>query len=442
MKKTMLAAAVVSGIVSGMLAGSVQAETENPQGRLARAVIGDSLEQHGVLVHGWMQAGLIANGNGTDDVAKQGFLNSDEGFNLNQLALTIEKPVKSNIVSRATPTPAPMPQAMDWGFNITTIYGNDSNFFKTYGWDEDLSVNDISDNDEEAFTFTQAYLEFYFPVLGGSNLMLGLFHTPLENEIGFAWPAPAPTEFYTHSYSFMAGPAKHAGALYSFKLPSEQGENIWGFEVGAVQGWNNWQDENNDLDVIANLRWRSANMATWVDWENIYGNGANDSFAGCACGSPYPTATAPGEKADRYQTYLTLAQQLNGDNRVALEMSYGEQEKAALNGGQDANWYGANLNWYHKVTPALSWNSRLEWFNADDAANLVLTGAAAGKAPSEWSTGDFYALTTNMNWQPANGVRIRPELRYDMQKSDGPDAFANGTKDSQWLASVDLIVYF
>jgi len=442
MKKTLLTTAVVSGISLSMAAGSVQADAENPQGRLARALIGDVLEQNGILVHGWMQAGLIANDNGTDDVSKQGFLNSDEGFNLNQLALTIEKPVKSNIVSRATPTPAPMPQEMDWGFNITTIYGNDSNFFKTYGWDEDWGVNDISDNDEEALTFTQAYMEFYFPVLGGSNLMLGLFHTPLENEIGFAWPAPAPTEFYTHSYSFMAGPAKHAGALYSFKLPSEQGQNIWGFELGAVQGWNNWQDENNDLDVIANLRWRSANMETWIDWENIYGNGANDSFAGCACGSPYPTATAPGEKADRYQTYLTVAQQLNADNRVALEMSYGEQEKAALNGGQTAEWYGANLNWYHKVTPTLSWNSRLEWFNADDAANLVLTGAAAGKAPSQFSTGDFYALTTNLSWMPAKGVRIRPELRYDTQKSSGPDAFAKGTKDSQWLASVDLIVYF
>lgn len=438
MKKTLMAAAV--GL--GMFSASVQAQGEDPHGFLARSLIGDSLEQKGIKIHGWMQAGLVVNDNDTDDVSKQAFFNSDEGFNLNQLALMIEKPVKSNIVSRATPTPAPMPEEFDWGFNVTTIYGNDASYFKTYGWDEDLGVNDVTDGDEEAFNIAQAYLEFYFPVLGGSNLMLGLFHTPLENEIGFPLPSPAPTEFYSHPYSFMHGPAKHAGALYSFKLPTAPSESIWGFELGAVQGWNNLQDPNDDLDVIANLRWRSADMSLWVDWENIFGNGANDSFAYCGCGSPYPTATAPGEDADRYASYLTVSKALDPNNRVAVELTYGEQEKAALNGGKDAEWYGANVNWYHKLSTSTSWNTRLEWFNAEDAAHVVMTGAAAGKGPSEWSTGDFYALTTNLTWFPSPAMRIRPELRYDIQDSDGPDAFANGTEDAQLTASIDFTLYF
>lgn len=444
MNKKLLAACV--GL--GMMSGSYQAlaEDSNPHGFLARSLIGDSLEKHGIQVHGWMQAGLIANNNDTDDVSKQAFFNSDEGFNLNQLALVIEKPVKSNIVSRATPTPAPMPEEMDWGFNITTLYGNDAQFFKTYGLDEDFDINDPADGNEEAFNIAQAYLEFYMPVLGGSNLMLGLFHTPLENEIGFALPAPAPTEFYTHPYSFMHGPAKHFGALWSAKLPSAPGGNILGFELGVVQGWNNLQDDNGDLDVIANLRWRSPDMATWVDWENIYGNGAADSYAACGCGSPFPTTATEDEDATRYATYLTVSQVLDQNNRIAVEMTYGKQEKAALNtvlnGVTDAEWYGANVNWYHQLSPGASWNSRLEWFNAEDAAHVVMTGAAAGKAPSEWSTGSFYALTTGVSWFPHPAVRIRPELRYDMQDSDGPAAFANGTEDTQLTASLDLTLYF
>lgn len=437
MKKTLMAAAV--GL--GMFTASVQA-AENPQGSLARSLLGDALEQSGIKIHGWMQAGLIANDNGTDDVSKQAFFNSDEGLNLNQLALVIEKPVKSNVVSRATPTPAPMPEEFDWGFKITSIYGKDVNYFKTYGWDEDLGVNDITDGDEEAFAVAQAYLEFYMPVMGGSNLMVGIFHTPLENEIGFPLPSPAPTEFYSRTYAFMAGPAKHAGALYSFKVPSAPGGNILGFELGLVQGWNNLQDTNNDKDLIANLRWRSADMSYWVDWENIYGNGANDSFANCGCGSPYPTATAPGEEANRYATYLTVSKVLNPNNRVALEMTYGEQEKAALNGGNDAQWYGANINWYHRLSSSSTWNTRLEWFNAEDAANVALTGAAAGKGPGQWSTGNFYALTTNWTWFPSPALRIRPELRYDVQDSDGPDAFANGTESAQLSASIDATLYF
>jgi len=440
MTKRTLLASVVS---LGMLAGSAAAaENVNPQGYLARTLFGDALESSGIKIHGWMQTGLIVNDNDTDDVSKQAFFNSDEGFNLNQLALVIEKPANGNVVGRVGPFPGPMPQEMDWGFNITTNYGNDNQFFKTYGWDEDLGVNDLSDGDEEAFTVTQAFLDFYFPVLGGSNLMVGLFHTPLENEIGFPLPAPAPTDFYTHTYSFMNGPAKHAGALYSFKLPSEQGESMLGFEVGAVQGWNNLQDPNDDLDLILNARWRSADFRTWVDWENIYGNGANDSFAACGCGSPFPTATAPGEEADRFLTYLTVSHVLDPSNRVAVEFSYGEQEKAALNGGEDAQWYGANVNWYHRLSPTTMWNTRFEWFNADDPAHVVLTGAAAGKAPSEWSSGDFYALTTNITWSPSPHLRIRPELRYDVQDSEGPDAFANGTEDAQLVASIDMTLYF
>ncbi|MCG2580583.1 MAG: porin [Marinobacter sp.] len=380
-------------------------------------------------------------------MSKQGFFNSDEGFNLNQLAIAIEKKVASNVVSRATPTPAPMPDSFDWGFNVTAIYGNDANYFKTYGWDEDLGVNDMRDEDEEAFNVAQAYLELYIPALGGSNLMLGLFHTPLENEIGFPLPAPAPTEFYTHTYSFMHGPAKHAGALYSFKLPHDKGSNIWGLELGAVQGWNNIQDPNNDIDVIANLRWRSSDMSLWIDWENIYGNGANDSFAECGCGSPFPTATTPGEDAKRYQTYLTISKPLNGANRIALEMSYGEQEKSALstlvNGEPtDAKWYGANLNWYHRVSETTTWNSRFEYFNGEDPAHVVLTGANVGKAPSDWSYGEFYALTSNITWFPSPAVRIRPELRYDLQDSSGPNAFGDGTEDNQIIASLDMTVYF
>jgi len=180
-------------------------------------------------------------------------------------------------------------------------------------------------------------------------------------------------------------------------------------------------------------------MATWVDWENIYGNGAKDNFADCACGSPYPTI---GDEASRYQSYVTVSHQLDPSNRFAIELSYGEQENAALNGGQDAQWYGANLNWYNRLSSNSSWNTRFEWFNAEDPAHVVLTGAAAGKSPSQWSSGEFYALTTNLSWFPTPSVRIRPELRYDFQDSDGPDAFADGSEDSQLSTSIDLTLYY
>lgn len=430
----------------GALISSGALAAEEPLGSLvASTPLGKQLEKdYGVRVYGWAQAGLIYNNNSTDDVSKQAFFNTDEGFNLNQLALGIQRSPTSNVQGRVGPFPGIMPRDADWGFNVTTIYGKDPRYFKTYGWDDDLGVNRNNRREDETFTIAQAYLEFYFPVLGGSDLMLGIFHTPLEHEIGFPLPTPAPTDFYTHSYSFMHGPAKHAGALYSFKLPSAPGEGMLGFEVGVVQGWNNLQSENHDPHVIANVRWRSADFRTWVDWENIYGNGAGDSFAKCACGSPLPAGTADDDDR-RYETFLTISQVLDPTNRVALEMSYGRQKNgafASFANKSDATWYGTNLNFYHQLSETVSWNSRGEWFHTDAPVHVVMANIDASTGIPDPTWGSFYALTTNISWAPTPNLRLRPEARYDIHSGHGRDAFADGTKDTQLVLSFDATVFF
>ncbi|MBT8769180.1 outer membrane beta-barrel protein [Metapseudomonas boanensis] len=431
--------------VAALLPSLTQAAEPGPSGSLFRSVFGDSLEQdHGIKVHGWGQAGWIYNDNASDDVSKQAFFNNDEGFNLNQFALAIEKAPKGNVVGRVGPFPGPMPQEADWGFNITAIYGKDARFFKTYGFDEDLGVNRSADANDENFNIAQAFLDFYFPVLGGSNLMLGVFHTPLENDIGFALGNPAPADFYSHTYSFMHGPAKHTGALYSFKLPQEEDGSMLGFELGVVQGWNNMQDPNGDLDVIANLRWRSADFRTWVDWENIYGNGAGDSFAECACGSPIPAGTED-DNLTRYASYLTVSRVLDERNRVAAEFNYGQQEDAAFAGFADkdnAHWYGADFNWYHRLADDLMWNSRAEWFYTDAPVHVVMANIDPQTGIPDPSWGSFYGVTTNLSWTPVPNLRLRPELRYDIHSGNGRDAFGGGQEDRQLIGSFDITVFF
>ncbi|MDA8485218.1 porin [Pseudomonas resinovorans] len=422
-----------------------QAAEPGPSGSLFRSAFGDGLEKdYGIKVHGWAQAGWIYNDNGSDDVSKQAFFNNDEGFNLNQFALAIEKTPKGNVVGRVGPFPGPMPQEADWGFNVTALYGKDARFFKTYGFDEDFGVNRSADANDENFNIAQAYLDFYIPVLGGSNLMLGVFHTPLENEIGFALGSPAPADFYSHTYSFMHGPAKHTGALYSFKLPQEEGGSMLGFELGLVQGWNNMQDPNGDPDVIANLRWRSADFRTWVDWENIYGNGAGDSFAECACGSPIPAGTKD-DDLTRYASYLTVSHVLDERNRVAVEFNYGQQEDAAFaafaNKG-NAHWYGTDVNWYHRLGDNLMWNSRAEWFYTDAPVHVVMANIDPQTGIPDPSWGSFYGFTTNLAWTPVPNVRLRPELRYDIHSGNGRDAFGDGREDSQLVGSFDITVFF
>ncbi len=409
----------------------------------------------GVIVSGWLQASYAGSDNG-EQLLPATFFRKEDGAALDQFGLMIEKKVNSNVLSRVGAFPGPAPTEFDWGFNVTVNYGADNFFFRTYGIDDDWDINDVGDfdNDDLYLTLTQAYLEFYFPVMDGSNLMLGLFHTPLENEIGFPLPAPAPTDFYTKAYSFMHGPAKHFGALWSSKFSSEAGESMLSYELGIVKGWNNVDDPNDDFDVIANLRWRSADFTTWVDFENIYGNGADDSIAECGCGSPIPTSSdlAGDDSLMRQLSYLTITKFVDSSNRLVAEFTYGKQEKSLFadlfnddtfgipeEGGEDATWYGVNLNWHHTINPELVASTRAEFFNTD-GVNVLLPYA-----------GDYKAVTANLSWTPRHNIRVRPEIRYDWYsgsakpfgaKSIAPPPLLAGTEDTQLTYSVDVTFFF
>ncbi|EQA2697907.1 outer membrane beta-barrel protein [Acinetobacter baumannii] len=423
-----------------------------PQGWLFKSVNENDLD---IKVTGWVQAS-IADSNHGGQLTPATIFRRDDGVTLDQAAIMVEKKVESNIVSRVGAFPGPMPQEFDWGFNITGMYGADNFFFRTYGLDDDWGSNKVGNfgSSDMYATLTQAYAELYLPVLGGSNLMVGLFHTPLINEIGFALPAPAPTTFYTHPYSFIHGPAKHVGALWSSHILNEPGSATLSYELGAVRGHNNLQDPNKDWDVIANLRWRSKDFSTWVDFENIFGNGADDSFAKCGCGSPIPASSelAKDKKLNRYQSYLTVTKFLNPKNSVTAEASYGYQEKALLadvfnaepfgvpaNGGKDASWQGINVSYKHNFNPQLSSAIRAEYFDTDGVHVLV---------PYD---GIYKAVTANMTWNPKPYLRVRPEIRYDWY-SGGSKPFAsphhtlppliNGTEDDQLSYSLDLTFFF
>ncbi|MBV2123970.1 MAG: porin [Candidatus Thiodiazotropha sp. (ex Ctena orbiculata)] len=415
--------AAVGLAVAVQTSGGAIADDKPPMGWLI-GELGDS----GITVSGWAEASASYINNDGDSTLPQAFFNREEGLTLNQVGLFIEKKPKGNVVGRVGPFPGPMPQEVDFGFNLTAIYGSDTKFFRTEGWDDDWADNEDPTN-ENFITLAQAFLDIYVPVLGGSNLMVGLFHTPLENEIGFSLPPPAPAPFFTRAYSFMHGPAKHAGALFSTKLPTAEGAPLWGAEIGVVQGWNNWEDENGDADLIFNLRWRSPGLATWVDWENIYGNGADDGNPVTETGSPIPavSALAGDDDLKRYLTYLTVSHALDPKNRIAVEFTYGSQEKALIPGIVDADWKGVNINWHHQLRSDISLNVRGEWFDTDGVHALL---------PQD---GTVTAFTANLTWNMTHALRIRPEIRYD--SFDGTGAPFNGD-DSQLFAALDVIFSF
>jgi hypothetical protein len=392
----------------------------------------------GVALHGRLQSGFIRNDSGSDNVFPSGFLNFDEGFNLNRIDTILEKPLRSNLRPRIGPFPGPAPQGFEWGFGIDLRYGQDEAI--TFGLDDELSINEGKDN---KWLLPQWFATAHLPFGAGVTVLAGSFFSPVGYEIGA--PVDPPTAFYTHSYAFAYQPVKHVGVLASVRLPVAPELGMWAVELGVVQGWNNLQDNNRDKTLIANLRWRSVDFRTWVDLESIVGNeqsedGITDQTR------PFNAVSSDGSKLLRNFHSLTVTHRFDGRRRSALQAIYGRQEGGDVPADannppgflitEDSAWYGINANYYHRLRDDLQLAVRAEWLRDDKGAHALLPA------------GDYHGVTVNAAWWATPEVRIRPEVRYDWYDGDGrpfggrvPTVFF-GEEDRQWVFSLDLTWFY
>ncbi len=185
---------IMSVVFSAPLSAVAGGDEENPQGYLFRKLFGSSLEEnYGIKVYGHLQSGVIDNFTKGTDLSPQAFTSRDEGFNLNQISLAVERSVKTNVVPRVGPFPGPKPEAFDFGFTVQGQYGVDSFYDAAYeeeadwGWNEDR---------EEKVALKHYFFDVYFPFLDGTVLRLGKWFTSWGYENGDA-SCPV-NNFYTH----------------------------------------------------------------------------------------------------------------------------------------------------------------------------------------------------------------------------------------------------
>lgn len=411
-------------------------------GSLADQIFGDVLSRNELALIGWASGTLVINDDASDGVLPNGATTSDEGAHLNQLALMFCKgdgclpstkfSPKHNLLSRITPTPAPKSESIDIGFNLLAIYGEDSQFLRISGFDD----FDFDDGKKNKFSIPQWYVDIYLPYFDGMNVMLGSFMSPVGREIGF--PFAPPRWFATTSYEFLFAPAKHVGGLVSIKIPASKEFGLLSFEAGITRGWNNFDNRNDSLAYLLGLRYRTADMRSGIDIEFITGNGEND-FGEMAAkgGSQFFALSSSGKHLNRFVGNITLLHQFSPKLETVFELYYGSQKAGDLKPApqfitEDATWYGAFAAFRYQARPELHINSRLEWVNDKQGANVMFTG----------SPGNTYALTTNLDWQVNRYLNIIPELRYDIYRGKGLPLFANNTENNQLLGLVNFIIKF
>lgn len=418
-------------------------EPVRASGYLFRSIFGDTLEKdYGIGIVGWGEATAIyGSSHNRQNLANGAFLTQEMGVNLNQIGLMICRnagclptgvfPPAQNLLSRIGPLPGPR-GGFDIGFNATVMWGEDIQFLRTAGVD-DFTFDDDEDN---KLAFPQFYVDAYIPVLDGMTIMAGSFFTFVGNEVGS--PFTPPNWFVTHTYGLQHGPSKHVGGLASIKIPTPQDFGLLSFDAGLTAGWNNW-DESRPT-VLGAARWRSPDLATWLDFEFVYGDGEEDNFGPAAGGSPYIAISTTDENLDRFHASFTATHQATAKLQLAFEGLYGFQEggdaaPVPIAITEDSEWYGVNIGGRYKLADDLHLAGRAEWFRDEKAANVLWSSVGA-------TGGDVYSLTANLDWQVNPFMRVRPEVRYDTYTGDGTGLFGDGTEDDQFIALFSTNVNF
>jgi len=301
--------------------------------------------------------------------------NKQDGFNLNVVKLSIEKPLDES----------------EWaaGYKVDLLFGPDAAGYNT-------SVGSGAGNSD--FGIKQAYVALRAPIGNGVEFKVGSFDTIIGYEVFEAGNNPN----FTRSWGYAVEPTEHTGILASYRV-----SDIVSLSAGVA----------NTLSAGINNRNTGATVANQDFWQKTYmgsvaltapqswGWAAGSSFyAGVVSGFSGATSGNTRDQ-NNYYAGLTLNTPVAG-LKVGLAYDYVRNLNAAGIIGIGLNQFDASVYGVYasfQATPKLSLHGRAEFISA---------GAAAGvTGGNESFEGSSYTLTAQYDlWQ---NVISRLEARYD-----------------------------
>jgi hypothetical protein len=128
---------------------------------------------------------------------------------------------------------------------------------------------------------------------------------------------------------------------------------------------------------------------------------------------------------------LVIEQNLGKCWQYVIQNDYAS-EPGAGRGGSVASWYGLNQYLYYTINERWRAGMRFEWFRDENGSRV----------PGAHRTGDYYELSTGLNWTPNKQVCVRPELRWDTTSTPDLYPFGDNTRSNQFLLDCDVVVRF
>ncbi len=376
------------------------------------------------FINGYAAQGLRYGNTDGDYYAPMG-MNDKEGYQLNQLYLSIGRKVEKG-------------DRWSLGGQIDLMYGTDYYYMSSAGLenrcDNSPHWNSTDDNymyragrSEYGCALPQAFAELYAPIMGGVDVKVGHFYSvmgyeSLESNRNF---------FYSNSYARMYGmPTSMTGAVATLGLV-----NGWSLVLGGVNEWNAFDSDEDNFSGVFGLTYEGADKFFTFSATLMYGK---------QCAPCYQFETYS-DAAD-VTVFNTFAKfQFTQRLSYVCEFTAGYDDRdyfemATFGTHRGRAWFGLNNYLFYQVCDTLTLGTRFEWFN--DADSTVIDGGYGFSTRDEAS--NYFALTVGANWTPLCWMTIRPEIRYDFSDWECGNlrTYDGWTDESQVTVGADIIVRF
>jgi hypothetical protein len=312
-----------------------------------------------------------------------------DGFNLDVVKLTLEKPLDE----------------AQWaaGYKVDLLVGGDAS---AYGTTVD------SNGDGSAAAIKQAYVALRAPVGNGLDFKVGVFDTIIGYESFDSGSNPN----YTRSYGFGIEPTTHTGVLMSYQVSKIVSFSAGiGNTIGPVINQKAHRPDNlNDPSRAESYKTYMGSVAITApeEWGFIAGS---TLYAGIVNG--YNNTDSAGNAVDWDQTSYYLGVTLNTpvkNLKVGASLDYLQTTDFSNGDSEEVDATAVALYTSFQATEKLSLHLRGEYAETDTA--LLSAGGAAALVGGN---NKFVALTGTVQYDLWKNVLSRLEIRWDHQAGDG-----------------------
>jgi opacity protein-like surface antigen len=372
---------------------------------------GQAWKDSHIKIYGWGEMGANLS-NSQVSLQPAGYPVRPNRFELEQLVFRIER----------LPDTA-QTDHVDWGFNVTNVYGLDYRYtiMKGIFSDQLLAKNRTYGYDMPTF-----YGELYFPQIAqGMNVRVGRFLSVPDIETQMA-----PGNYlYTHSLLYIFDPFTQMGIMNTVKLNDQ-----WLVQFGAHAGNDvaGWEKQDAKFTPVTCVRWTSRdNNDSIYPCVNSINNGkyAYDNIQMFVVTWSHKFSPMWNMQTEAYYTYQRDVPSVFGPlpiepNTNGAVCPFGQVSCFA------PAWAVVNYQNF-KITKADFFVMRNEYFSDDRGQR---TGTATRYTTHSIGWGHWFNA-----WGENTGL-FRPELRYE--HSYNAPAYDHGSRRDQLIVAADVILFY